>query len=149
MKIERIGLYKPDIPIAYFISADFKSRSKFFKRLDTKYDIRRKLKAKYRYYHDIYSFNKYKGDCLKLNYKDQKLYGLVVHEQMNSPIFDDNLNEAFSKLKDYIFEEGITEIQINCEGLEPYFDTFDLLDYIGDWFILLPGTVYILGGNYD
>ena len=149
MKIEKIALYKPNIPIAYFMSADFKSRSKFFKKLDTEYDLRRKLKAKYRYYYDIYCFNKYNGDCLKLNYKNLKSYGLVVHEQMSLPVLDNNLDEAFRKLKDYIFKEDIHEIQINCEGIEQYYDATDLMDYIHDWFILSHCKFYILGGNYD
>lgn len=147
MKIVKKDKFTIDIPVCYFMPADFKSRSAFYKRLDIKYDIRRHFKDSYRYYSDIYAFNDRKGDCLKMNIKSFKSFGLVVTPTIYDPITIDAVDNALIRLKHYICKEEIKEIQLSTEGLGNHIDIDELKESLFNWFNLLDITIYILEGS--
>lgn len=147
MKIVTKDKFTIDIPVAYFMPADFKSRSSFYKRLDTKYDLRRTFKARYPFYSDVYQYNKREGDCLKLNIKSFKSFGLVVSPSIYDPITIHAMDNALIRLKNYICKEGIKEIQLSTEGLGNHIDMDELKESLFDWFNLCDVTIYILEGS--
>jgi len=152
MKIEQKDKFTIDIPVAYFMPADFKSKSTFYKHIDQKYDVRKRFKELYRYYSDVYAFNKREGDCLKMNVRSLKSYGLVVCPSINDFVTKISVINSLLRMKNYILKEiylsdKYYSIQICMDGLAPYISEDELKEVIEDVFKGVPMTVYLFRGS--
>ena len=92
-------------PFVIFLPADFKSNTMVYKNMNSQFDLRGKLKEKFRYFGDIYEFNSRTCDCLFTKIKNNG-YIHRVFTVIYKPTFKDetkmeNVINGLKRLKVY------------------------------------------------
>jgi len=126
--------YDTKSPIAHFITADFKPKTAFYKSIDNLYDIRRRLKLRYRYYGDIFNFNSRKRDCLRLFTNDIKLYNLIIAENKLDEATKESIRMALCLFREQLIEDGFKAFSICSENINLIISNEEFDDVITDIF---------------
>lgn len=112
MTYEIVYNYDLRYPVVHFLASDLKTNSCFMEDMNYKFDLRSKLKSRFRHYWDIYAFNDRHGDCLYYSNKDFTLYNVIYKWNRNDKMNGEDFITALKCLRDKIKEHG--EKVINC-----------------------------------
>lgn len=127
-------------PFVIFLPADFKSNTMVYKNMNSQFDLRGKLKEKFRYFGDIYEFNSRTCDCLFIKIKNNG-YIHRVFTVIYKPTFKDetkmeNVINGLKRLKEEMYKNDIYDVALNPECLFDNQDDYDkFLGYVSDIFI--------------